>query len=1223
MSLVLSKVSTLKAELRLAQAISEFQKDLSTEQKAAFCRTRDSSARTPPDYQDVMRLTEEIDRNASRLLKSRRCFGTRFTNILHAIQQFAALGDVIVGGSQNIMACGVWSLVRMTLLTVVNYSSYLEKLSALLMNVGRTAPRYEMLHQLYPRSKALQSHLSEYFIVVVRVCHRLLKMTKKSTFGQLVTFPSDADLKTHESELESISSLIKEEVALLMGQEIREQNSRINTILRSAEADAERQRQDAYVRVLTACSMYDYETTWKETRKLGTTSWFRQATEYREWRSSADSATLVCTGKLGSGKSVMLANLVGDLNLDIQAADCPVAYFFCRHDISDSLQCGTVIRSLGRQLLRSIPDLTSVDERFKRNAQIIESMHVLGLMLSLPRTFNAYFVLDGLDECSDQQRRQLIKELRPLQDAFNLRICVACRSDVGNLPSQMLESFAKSSLMALPDENPEIKQFIETELYSCIESGRLVLGEPQLSLEIADALSAGAQGMFLWVALQIEALCAERTDEAIRRALTELPGTLQETFARALDRSARCQTGKRTYSRRIFEFVIAAQRPLTTDELREALSVTPGDDVWNPGRHLNDVFSALASCGSLIMVEEENLTVRLIHHSVKQFLLGDEPSGRMKFLDDAHMAMRSTVLTYLNYGVFETQLSTTVAPSIPAQQAPFKIIRSMDKNSTSRNIALKLLKARSQPSVDIGKVVSETLKYTKPQTPDAYKFYAYAKSFWLHHAWLILERETVAYTMLVKVVSRVLSSSATTDNERQQIFFWAAKRGHPRILDLCVEHGLDIESRDPEMRATPLFWAAANGQHTTVKTLVKYGADLESEDLHHRTALSWAAEHGPYIIVETLIDCGANIEAGDRQGWTPLTYAASSGQEAVVTTLLERGADVEAYPGNDTYATPLKRSVMEKHAGIVRILLERGADPKKKLHVACMEEAIRQGDLPTLRVLLEHGVDPNISLTDENVSALHVAVMNDDQQIVRTLLDYGADPNRRDDAGRTPLVAAVSQGLPIQYEAMIKLLLRKDADLDIKNIEGKTALWYAALYGEARCVITLVENGCNRNVTAADGTTAWFVAENPGHHVRVAILIANGFKVNLKDGRGRTPLHYAAENGDLVVAELLLEHGADMESRDNAGLTPSELADAETLRALTLMPLLEGHGKRAGSTLVDQKPFRMLINKVHLPFYGVDDSELEQTNNSRPTRAASPVGHSPASVRSFLTRPPG
>jgi hypothetical protein len=36
--------------------------------------------------------------------------------LLETVQRFAAIGDVMVGGSQNIIACGVWSLVRLSML---------------------------------------------------------------------------------------------------------------------------------------------------------------------------------------------------------------------------------------------------------------------------------------------------------------------------------------------------------------------------------------------------------------------------------------------------------------------------------------------------------------------------------------------------------------------------------------------------------------------------------------------------------------------------------------------------------------------------------------------------------------------------------------------------------------------------------------------------------------------------------------------------------------------------------------------------------------------------------------------------------------------------------------------------------------------------------------------------------------------------------------------------
>ena len=110
-----AKASKLKPEIRLAQAVSEFEAILSSDQKAAFRSQKSQLQNSPPGPRDVMRLTSEVDK-ACGVAAGRRCFGPRLTNFLHAVQQFAALGDIVVGGSQNVVACSVWALVRMSLL---------------------------------------------------------------------------------------------------------------------------------------------------------------------------------------------------------------------------------------------------------------------------------------------------------------------------------------------------------------------------------------------------------------------------------------------------------------------------------------------------------------------------------------------------------------------------------------------------------------------------------------------------------------------------------------------------------------------------------------------------------------------------------------------------------------------------------------------------------------------------------------------------------------------------------------------------------------------------------------------------------------------------------------------------------------------------------------------------------------------------------------------------
>ena len=117
MSLALEKASKLKPQIRLAQAVSQFEADLPSQEKSDLHAYRQQVSQCPPDPSDVMRLTARIDNLASKN-GCRRCFGPRFTSFLQAVQQFAALGDILIGGSQNLIACGVWSLVRTSLLVV-------------------------------------------------------------------------------------------------------------------------------------------------------------------------------------------------------------------------------------------------------------------------------------------------------------------------------------------------------------------------------------------------------------------------------------------------------------------------------------------------------------------------------------------------------------------------------------------------------------------------------------------------------------------------------------------------------------------------------------------------------------------------------------------------------------------------------------------------------------------------------------------------------------------------------------------------------------------------------------------------------------------------------------------------------------------------------------------------------------------------------------------------
>jgi len=112
MALSLSKAARLKPEIRLAQALSEYEAVLADDQKA---KLRGYRAQSPPSATDVMRLTAEIDQDAIRNRKSRQCVGPRLSNVLQAVQQFATVVDVAVGGSQCPIASGIWGVLKLSL----------------------------------------------------------------------------------------------------------------------------------------------------------------------------------------------------------------------------------------------------------------------------------------------------------------------------------------------------------------------------------------------------------------------------------------------------------------------------------------------------------------------------------------------------------------------------------------------------------------------------------------------------------------------------------------------------------------------------------------------------------------------------------------------------------------------------------------------------------------------------------------------------------------------------------------------------------------------------------------------------------------------------------------------------------------------------------------------------------------------------------------------------
>lgn len=106
MALAIAKAAPLRPEIKLSQALREYEAVLSVEQKLSYNAS-------PPNSVAVMALTCEIDRqNAGR--KTRR-YGARLTSFLNSVNGFASIVGLIIGSVGNPIASAVWGAVKLSI----------------------------------------------------------------------------------------------------------------------------------------------------------------------------------------------------------------------------------------------------------------------------------------------------------------------------------------------------------------------------------------------------------------------------------------------------------------------------------------------------------------------------------------------------------------------------------------------------------------------------------------------------------------------------------------------------------------------------------------------------------------------------------------------------------------------------------------------------------------------------------------------------------------------------------------------------------------------------------------------------------------------------------------------------------------------------------------------------------------------------------------------------
>ena len=481
--------------------------------------------------------------------------------------------------------------------------------------------------------------------------------------------------------------------------------------------------------------------------------------------------------------------------------------------------------------------------------------------------------------------------------------------------------------------------------------------------------------------------------QRIRRALDELPDTLDETYDRTLE-----EIGKQNweYAHRLFQCVAAAARPLRVEELAEFLAFDFDTDstptLQEDWREEDPAHAVRSTCSSLLAIVEVDgsSVIQFSHFSVKEYLTSTRLAESKDTISRFHVSM-------------------TLAHTIIAQ-ACLGVLVHIDASVTKDDLErFPLAKYAAEHWVGHGRFQDVSSKIQDGMKrlfdPDNHHL-----SVWV---WIYDPK-----------LGSIAASSEYPSQDMATPLHYAAYWGLHEIAQfLIVERSKDVDALGFPLDETPLSVASRQGYPEVARVLLEHGADPDTIDDEGSSPLYSASAEGHVEGVRVLLEHGADVDSLVVSGDTALHTASMDGHVAVARLLLENGLDANVKDDNDY--TPLHWATSD---GIARVLLEYGADlnARNSRNETPLYGVMSCDGAEAARVLLENGVDVN-ARNVENRTPLHHASEWGDLDGVRVLLQHGADIHARDDKGQTPFQVAseraASSSFPRNYQEVMQLLL--------------------------------------------------------------------------------------------------------------------------------------------------------------------------------------------------------
>jgi WD40 repeat protein len=351
-------------------------------------------------------------------------------------------------------------------------------------------------------------------------------------------------------------------------------------------------------------------------RLPGSCEWLFRRENFVAWRDSLSSRVYWLKGRPGAGKSVLSSAIISHLRE--RQKDC-CFFYFIKSDRS-KVSISAFLRSMAFQMALKHPEIMETIAQVAGNLGdtqmdkqdlnvVFRKLYLMGILkvrLNRPQ----FWIMDALDEAGDSQ--ELTAVLEKIQEHWPLCAFVTSRSS-----EEVYSNTVAMKLDIVADRISEADNATDIALFLDKRIARFPAATLEGKKQMAEQIVRNAQGCFLWAQVVVRELLQVRTASQAEVVLRSNPSDMDEVYIRILDDIAGVKANQ-DLVKAVLTWAVCSNRPMSADELREAVQLHLKDEV-------SDIESAVRDCcGNLVYFDAASKRLKLLHLTVKEFLLKDD-----------------------------------------------------------------------------------------------------------------------------------------------------------------------------------------------------------------------------------------------------------------------------------------------------------------------------------------------------------------------------------------------------------------------------------------------------------------------------------------------------------------------------------------------------------------------------------------------------------------------